>query len=122
MIKKTNQAVMHAYLKYLYTDEVDDLSPTLFLQLLELTQKYHDQRLTVICEFHLKKKYLNINSVAELYAKSIQFGAQKLKQYCVNFMVNNLTAVINSSSFAQLPDFAFKEIMLAASQSGLIQT
>ncbi|CAL1532706.1 unnamed protein product [Lymnaea stagnalis] len=109
-------AVYRAFLRYLYTDEVD-LTPDESIGLLDLSNAYCEALLKSKCEAIIRQG-ISVENVAMLYAAAIKFGAQQLEEFCFRFSLNHMTAVTQSEAFSKLDDAVLKEFIFKASQAG----
>ncbi|XP_015440435.1 PREDICTED: RCC1 and BTB domain-containing protein 1-like [Dufourea novaeangliae] len=109
-----------AFLKYLYTDEVD-LPPENALELLDLANAYFHDQLKRRCT-QIIKRGITVKNVLLLYSKAIKYKITNLEEYCFNFAVKYMTAVIQSSNFFEIDEFTTKTFILKASQAGAFKT
>ncbi|KAH3708324.1 RCC1 and BTB domain-containing protein 1-like isoform X2 [Dreissena polymorpha] len=108
--------VYKAFLKYLYTDQLD-LLPEDAIGLLDLANSY--------CEPHLKRKCeqiirhgISVHNVAMLYAAAIKYEAKELEDFCFRFSLNHMTAVTQTCAFEELDESILKEFIRKAGQAG----
>ncbi|KAK0066591.1 RCC1 and BTB domain-containing protein 1 [Biomphalaria pfeifferi] len=115
-ITQYSYPVYKAFLKYLYTDDVD-LSPDEAIGLLDLSNSYCEELLKMKCE-SLIRQSISVDNVAMLYAAAIKFGAQTLEDFCFRFSLNHMTAVTQSEAFNKLDESVVKEFIYKASLAG----
>jgi len=108
--------VYHAFLYYLYTDQVD-LDPDDAIGLLDLADNYCEVRLKELCEAIIMKG-VSIENVAMLLAASIKYNAKDLEDFCFRFALNHLTAVTQTEAFMNLEGDTVKHFIVKASKSG----
>ncbi|XP_059161859.1 RCC1 and BTB domain-containing protein 1-like [Physella acuta] len=108
--------VYKAFLKYLYTDDVD-LPPDEAIGLLDLSNAYCEELLKKKCEAIIRQG-ISVDNVAMLYAAAIKFGAQQLEDFCFRFSLNHMTLVTQSEAFGKLDDAIVKDFIFKASQAG----
>lgn len=108
--------VYRAFLRYLYTDEVD-LPPDESIGLLDLSNAYCEVLLKSKCEAIISQG-ISVENVAMLYAAAIKYGAQQLEDFCFRFSLNHMTAVTQSEAFNKLDDSVLKDFIFKASQAG----
>jgi len=105
------------YLKYLYTDKLEGVDPGLAVQILDLATGYRETRLVCLCE-HIIKSSINIYNAADLLALALRYNAIILKDYCMEFIMENLTGFISSPNFSKIPDSFLKEVLARAAAAG----
>ncbi|XP_065209049.1 RCC1 and BTB domain-containing protein 1-like [Planococcus citri] len=117
--------VYKAFLKYLYTDQMDDtLSFNEVIELLNLTNKYKLKSLAKRCVLLIQPN-ITIENVIFLY-ESVFVMREKtkmkddilnqLKESCVKFAANNLFAIGVSDEFAKLNEKISKKLVLDVSK------
>nr|XP_012222821.1 PREDICTED: RCC1 and BTB domain-containing protein 1-like isoform X1 [Linepithema humile] len=90
------------FLQYLYTGVIDIPSEKL-LEPYYLATNFDS---AIFKKNYLKiiKKKISISNVIYFYGEAILQKIMKLEEFCFKYAINNLTAVIKSESFAELPD------------------
>jgi RCC1 and BTB domain-containing protein len=108
--------VYHAFLQYLYTDEVN-VPPEEAIGLLDLANSYCECDLKQKCE-RLIRHGISIENVAMLYAAAIKFEAKSLEEYCFRFALVHLTAVVQTEAFNKLDELTTKNFIIKAALNG----
>ncbi|KAJ4745774.1 BTB/POZ and MATH domain-containing protein 4 [Rhynchospora pubera] len=115
VIEEMDPKVFKAMLHFIYKDELVDedvlaasssessIFETLAAKLLAASDKYHLDRLRLLCEAYLCKG-INVNSVSTTLALADQYHAMELKAVCLRFAAENLSAVIRSDGFEYLKE------------------
>ncbi|XP_005095208.2 RCC1 and BTB domain-containing protein 1 [Aplysia californica] len=119
-ISQYGYSVYHAFLRYLYTDEVD-LQPDEAIGLLDLSNAYCESQLKLKCEAIIRQG-IGVDNVAMLYAAAIKFGAQQLEEFCFRFCLAHMTAVTQTEAFIDLDEAVVKDFIRKAGQSGAFRT
>ncbi|KAK9296481.1 hypothetical protein QLX08_009530 [Tetragonisca angustula] len=109
-----------AFLKYLYTDEID-LPTETTLELLELANAYSENQLIRHC-IRIICKRITVQNVAFLYNTSIQYNAKELEECCLKFALNHMTTIIQTAAFAELDKNTMKTFIVKAAQAGAFKT
>lgn len=109
--------VYRAFLGYLYTDRVVDLTPEDAIGLLDLANAYCEQQLKCICESILSRS-VAVDNAAMLYAAAIKYEAAALQKFCFRFILNHLTAVTQTEAFMHLDEVVTKQLIKLAAQFG----
>ncbi|OQV12481.1 RCC1 and BTB domain-containing protein 1 [Hypsibius exemplaris] len=112
--------VYHAFLKYLYTEQVS-LNTEDALQLLELANAYCEENLTKDCT-RLIKQGINHENSAFIYDYALRFEAKDLEEYCYRYMLNHMTDITQSEGFMKLDESTIKAFIFKASQTGIFKT
>ncbi|GFO40077.1 rcc1 and BTB domain-containing protein 1 [Plakobranchus ocellatus] len=115
-ITQYSYKVYRAFLKFLYTDDVD-LEPEDAIGLLDLSNAYCEDILKLKCEAIIRQG-ISVENVAMLYAAAIKFGAQQLEEFCFRFALNHMTAVTQTEAFHKLDDQVLKDFIVKASLAG----
>ncbi|XP_065334917.1 RCC1 and BTB domain-containing protein 1-like [Cloeon dipterum] len=84
----------YAFLKYLYTDEVDFTSE-LALEVYAVAHLYQVTSLMEECE-KIMKSTISVQNAAAIYDKAILFEAEDLCGFCFNYCMEHLVEVVNS--------------------------
>jgi len=108
-ITQFSYAVYNSFLKYLYTDEVD-LPAEEALGLLELANAYCELELKSRCQ-QLIRQGANVDNIAALYAISLKYDTQELQDFCLQFSVHHLTAVVQTEAFTKLDESSLKQFI-----------
>ncbi|KAH9512730.1 RCC1 and BTB domain-containing protein 1 [Bulinus truncatus] len=119
-ITQYSYPVYKAFLKYLYTDDVD-LNADEALGLLDLSNAYCEELLKMKCEALIRQS-ISMENVAMLYAAAIKFGAQQLEDFCFRFSLNHMSAVTQSEAFNKLDESVVKNFIKKASEAGAFRT
>ncbi|KAL1140940.1 hypothetical protein AAG570_000868 [Ranatra chinensis] len=112
--------VYKAFLRYLYTDEVD-MAPEQALELMELASAYCEDTLKRLCE-RLIRKGIDVENAALLYSTAIGYRAKELEEFCFRFSLNHMTAVVQSKGFASLDATTVKNFIERAAKAGAFRT
>ncbi|RUS86421.1 hypothetical protein EGW08_005799, partial [Elysia chlorotica] len=115
-ITQYSYKVYRAFLKFLYTDDVD-LDPEDAIGLLDLSNAYCEDILKLKCEAIIRQG-ISVENVAMLYAAAIKFGAKQLEEFCFRFALNHMTAVTQTEALHELDDQVLKDFIVKASQAG----
>ncbi|KAL6424473.1 hypothetical protein ACFW04_009910 [Cataglyphis niger] len=116
---KFSYIVYKAFLKYLYTGKID-LPSKDALELMKLAHEYSEINLKKDCREIIKQEIRESN-VASYYNEVIECNDKELEEYCFQFILHNLTAVVLSDDFFKL-DVHIKHIMRIAAEKGLFKT
>jgi len=119
-IHQFSYSVYRAFLKYLYTDEVD-LPPEDAIGLLDLANSYCEQQLKRRCE-GLIRQGITVENVAMLYATAIKYQAEELEEFCFRFSLDHMTAVAQTEAFAKLDEQTLKEFVIKAAVHGAFKS
>ncbi|XP_065209056.1 RCC1 and BTB domain-containing protein 1-like [Planococcus citri] len=112
--------VYKAFLKYVYTDQMDDtLSFDELMDLLSLANKYNVKLLAERC-VSLVQRSITVENVVSLYERVIVMSnvtkmkdiLNQLKESCVKFCANNFFAIAVSDEFAKLNERMSKELVV----------
>ncbi|XP_023712816.2 RCC1 and BTB domain-containing protein 1 [Cryptotermes secundus] len=112
--------VYHAFLQYLYTDEVN-LPPESALELLDLANAYCEIPLKRRCE-QIIKHGITIENAAMLYSTAIAYEAKELEEYCFKFSLNHMTAIIQTEGFTSLEEPIVKDFIRKAAKFGAFKS
>ncbi|XP_015440518.1 PREDICTED: RCC1 and BTB domain-containing protein 1-like [Dufourea novaeangliae] len=108
--------VYRAFLRYLYTDEVD-LPAESALELLNLANVYSVDHLKRRC-IKIIEKGITVENVLVLCNKAIEYEITNIEEYCFNFAVKHMTAVIQSPKFSEINQSIVNTFMNKAAQAG----
>ncbi|XP_048835229.1 RCC1 and BTB domain-containing protein 1-like isoform X2 [Brienomyrus brachyistius] len=108
--------VYHAFLGFLYTDNVD-LSPEHAIGLLDLATSYCENRLKRLCQ-NIIKGGITAENAFILLSAAAKYEAQDLEEFCFKYCVNHLTQVTQTEAFWQIEGNLLKEFISKASQCG----
>ncbi|XP_065209052.1 RCC1 and BTB domain-containing protein 1-like [Planococcus citri] len=118
-IEEGDFKVYQAFLKYVYTDEIDDtLSFNEIIELLNLSNKYGMESLAERC-VSLIQTGITIGNVVSLYERVIEMSKvtklnnvfDQFKESCVKFAADNFFAMGISNEFAQLNEKLLRELI-----------
>ncbi|BES95734.1 Hypothetical protein chromosome condensation (RCC1) and BTB (POZ) domain containing protein [Nesidiocoris tenuis] len=112
--------VYRAFLRYLYTNQVD-LPPEQALELLDLANAYCEDSLKRLCE-KLMRQGIDVENAAVLYFNAITFHAKELEEFCFRFALNHMTDVVQSRGFASLDETTIKNFITKAAKAGAFKT
>ncbi|XP_061938416.1 RCC1 and BTB domain-containing protein 1 isoform X3 [Apis cerana] len=118
--RKFSYNVYKAFLRYLYTDELD-LHPENMQELLKLANTYSENQLKKQCIQRMKEG-ITVENVAFLYSIAIENNAKELEEYCFKFALNHMTAIVQTASFANLNENILKNFIIKAAQTGAFKT
>ncbi|XP_073971825.1 RCC1 and BTB domain-containing protein 1-like isoform X1 [Rhodnius prolixus] len=119
-IDQFSYAVYRAFLRYLYTDQID-LPPEQALELLVLANAYCEDTLKKLCE-KLMRDGIDVDNAAVLYFNAITFHAKELEEFCFRFALNHMTTVVQSKGFASLDETTVKNFITKAAKAGAFKT
>lgn len=119
-IEQFSYTVYRAFLRYLYTDQVD-LPPEQALELLDLANAYCEDTLKRLCE-RVMRQGIDVENAALLYYNAITFHAKELEEFCFRFSLNHMTAVVQSKGFASLDETTVKNFIFKAAKAGAFKT
>ena len=97
-ITDTDMQTFKVFLKYLYTDEVDNVDDKLIVNLLFLADKYLDSSLTFRCELKLLNIISSQNAVA-LLSTGLDYNLSTLKIETCKFIVKHFDEIKKSREF-----------------------
>ncbi|XP_076648701.1 RCC1 and BTB domain-containing protein 1-like isoform X2 [Halictus rubicundus] len=109
-----------AFLQYLYTDEID-VSAENFFELLKLANHYSVNQLKKYCTQSICK-HITVKNVISLYNTAITCNMKKLEDSCFKFILRNMTAVVQTPSFAELDGLVIKRFIIKAAEAGVFRT
>ncbi|XP_076242589.1 RCC1 and BTB domain-containing protein 1-like isoform X2 [Calliopsis andreniformis] len=109
--------VYKAFLKYLYTDEVD-LSVK---DVVELAHTYCENRLKRVC-IEIMKNNISAENVSILYTEAVKYNAKEFEEYCLNFTLKHMTKAILSPHFFELNRSLMKTVLIRAAEAGVFKT
>ncbi|XP_069687800.1 RCC1 and BTB domain-containing protein 1-like [Periplaneta americana] len=112
--------VYHAFLQYLYTDEVN-LPPESALELLDLANAYCEVQLKKRCE-QIIKQGITVENAAMLYSTAIEYEAKELEEFCFKFSLNHMTAIIQTEGFTSLDEQTVKDFIRKAAKFGAFKS
>ncbi|XP_028401889.1 RCC1 and BTB domain-containing protein 1-like [Dendronephthya gigantea] len=115
-ITSYSYSVFYAFLRYLYTDQVD-LAPEDAIGLLDLANAYCEPQLKRLSEMIIKNG-ITVQNAIMLLAAALKYDAEDLEEFCFKFCVNHMTAVTQTDAFQNLDENTLKDFILKASQWG----
>ncbi|KAM4700204.1 RCC1 and BTB domain-containing protein 1 [Discoglossus pictus] len=115
-IDQFSYPVYHAFLEYLYTDNVD-LPPEDAIGLLDLATSYCENRLKRLCQ-HIIKRGITVDNAFLLLSAAVRYDAEDLEEFCFRFCVNHLTDVTQTAAFWQMDGTLLKDFILKAGRNG----
>ena len=104
--------VYRAFLEYLYTNEIN-VPVEDALEFLDLTNAYSESQLQSRWIRSIKKD-ITVRNAIHLYNAAIQYNAKELEEYCFQFAVNHMTAVVRRPSFSKLDELTKKSFTIKA--------
>ncbi|XP_076757246.1 uncharacterized protein LOC143427199 [Xylocopa sonorina] len=110
----------NAFLKYLYTNEID-LPAENALELLDLANVYSEDQLRERC-VRMIKKGITVANVAFLYSTSIKYTDKASEECCFRFALNHMTAVTQTENFSKLNESTIKSFIIKAARAGAFKT
>lgn len=120
-ISQFSYPVYYAFLKYLYTDKLDDLSSEHVVALCELADAYCEAELKAHCE-RLMMHRVSVENVASLLAVASKYKTEVLEDHCFQFTLSHMTQVVLSEGFGQLDDSFSKSFIQKAAKQGVFKT
>ncbi|XP_046853542.1 RCC1 and BTB domain-containing protein 1-like isoform X2 [Xenia sp. Carnegie-2017] len=108
--------VFYAFLRYIYTDEVE-LPPEDAIGLLDLANAYCEVQLKRLSEIIIKNG-ITVQNAIMLLAAALKYDAEDLEEFCFKFCVNHMTAVTQTEAFQKLDENTLKDFILKASRWG----
>ncbi|XP_076669800.1 RCC1 and BTB domain-containing protein 1 isoform X2 [Andrena cerasifolii] len=112
--------VYRAFLKYLYTDQID-LPVEDADEFLNLTNAYCESKLRS-CWIRLIKKDVTVNNVIFLYSIAMRYNAKELEVYCILYALKHMTVVVNTPYFSELDQLTMKSFIIKAANAGAFKT
>ncbi|CAB3389018.1 Hypothetical predicted protein [Cloeon dipterum] len=119
IIEHHSYDVFYAFLRYLYTNEVDP-QPDFALELFALAHFYCMTDLQKEC-LKIIKRGVSVENAASIYDRAIQLAAEELQEFIFKFCMEHMDAVVNSDGFKLLKDDVMREIFLRAAQQGVFK-
>ncbi|KYQ51913.1 RCC1 and BTB domain-containing protein 1 [Trachymyrmex zeteki] len=113
---KPSYVIYKAFLKYLYTDIID-LPLEKASELLDLAEEYCESNLKQHC-IQLIKQGITVSNVAYFYRIAVKHNAKDLKDFCIKFAVDHLTAVTQTESFSKLDRITMKTFIIKIGKVG----
>lgn len=101
VLDDTSPEALRQFIKFLYTDNFDDVTYKTVSQLLPLAEKYNVKRLVVICCKHLLK-LVNIENVSEIAVLGHVYNADLLRQKATEYICQYPEAVMKTSGWQGL--------------------
>jgi RCC1 and BTB domain-containing protein len=120
-IQQFTYTVYHAFLKYLYTDSVDNLATEETTGLLALSDSYCEKQLKRVCE-RLLWQSLSVENATSLMTVADKYKAESLQEYCYKFAYQHMTQVALSGGFAELDGALAKQLTVKAAEMGIFKT
>ncbi|XP_031850186.2 RCC1 and BTB domain-containing protein 1-like isoform X1 [Nomia melanderi] len=110
--------VYRAFLKYLYTDEIDLSADeeTGVLELLELANRYCDIQLQKRC-IQIIKESITVFNVPVLYSIAKQYNFPELEEYCLKYAIDHMAVLIQASRFSELREDMMKTFLIKAAEA-----
>eukprot|EP00794_Sanderia_malayensis_P018345 gene18346-20188_t len=102
--------VYQAFLRYLYSDEVQ-IAPDDAIGLLDLAYVYCETNLKQKCQ-NLIKQSISVENCSSLMDAAIQYHVTDLENFCFSFMVSHLIAVTQTEAFKNLDGEIVKKLSL----------
>ncbi|XP_025261725.1 uncharacterized protein LOC105257722 isoform X2 [Camponotus floridanus] len=114
---KFSYVIYKAFLKYLYTGIID-LPAENVLELMELANMYCETNLIKDCS-QIIKKVITVSNVAFFFNKAIECNAKELEEFCFQFALRHMEAVVVSEEFIKL-DTSTKDNFMRRAAKGNI--
>ncbi|CAK9815305.1 RCC1 and BTB domain-containing protein 1 [Anthophora plagiata] len=112
--------VYKAFLKYLYTDEID-VSLINLLELFKLAIAYSENHLKKRC-VQMMKKHIALNNVLFLYNVAVENNIKELEEPCFKLALRHITAVVRTPEFLELNTNTLIAFITKAAQDGAFKT
>ncbi|XP_070148836.1 RCC1 and BTB domain-containing protein 1-like [Polyergus mexicanus] len=117
---KFSYIVYKAFLKYLYTGKID-LPSKNALELMKLADEYCETNLKEDCREIIKQEIKESN-IASYYNEVMGCNDKELEEYCFQFILHNLKAVVLSTDFHKLNTNIKDKVMRIAAEKDLFKT
>ncbi|KAG0179337.1 hypothetical protein DFQ29_002227 [Apophysomyces sp. BC1021] len=114
--------VVVAFLKYLYSDRIDDDENwEVICEVMVIANLYLLHRLKKICCDRLYHKHMSIESCGLIFEKAIMADEPGLKMLTLNFMFRNHGAVLKSNTLLQMPASVREEFLEAVPDEAVLE-
>ena len=104
---------VYELLRYLYTGELN-VGPEIALEVMKLSERYLLNRPKILCEM-IVMEAIDFENACDLLMEADRYGCEKLKKFCIEFVVKNDKEVVNTETFLSLPKEIMVQIMKAIS-------
>lgn len=102
--------IMEEFLRYLYTDKCD-INESNCVELLKVASYYKVDRLINMCELLIKEN-VSIEEAANILFIADRYGANQLKSFILEYIIDNLDEVMKTESYQQLDNDLINMILL----------
>ncbi|ORX55830.1 hypothetical protein DM01DRAFT_1335207 [Hesseltinella vesiculosa] len=114
--------VVLAFLKYLYSDQLDEMEPWhVVCELLLLSNMYLLHRLKKICCQRLYERHLTIESCIPIFEKAILVDETGLKMLLLDFMFKHYGALLKADVLSHLSPLARQEFISYIPDEAILQ-
>ena len=109
-VKDTTFDAFHAYLHYVYANDIDDVSGDTLIGLYELANLYCDEVLKEACEEAMANQITSENCL-RLYSVALQYERKNLEKVCLEFIAPRLKSeVVRTADYASFDADLFKDL------------
>ncbi|OAD53000.1 RCC1 and BTB domain-containing protein 1 [Eufriesea mexicana] len=109
-----------AFLKYLYTDEID-LDQDHMAELLKIAIAYSENELRKRCILNIQES-VTVKRALLVYNIAIEYNEPELEEYCFKYALNHMSAVVLTESFTKLNEHMMKSFIIKVAQAGAFRT
>jgi len=102
--------IMEEFLRYLYTDKCE-INEFNCVELLQVASYYKVDRLIALCEVVIKEN-VSIDEAANILFIADRYGANQLKSFILEYIIDNLDEVMKTESYQQLDNDLINMILL----------
>ncbi|XP_018353067.1 PREDICTED: RCC1 and BTB domain-containing protein 1-like [Trachymyrmex septentrionalis] len=95
---------VYAYLKYIYTGDINLVSLDKKFDLLIMAEKFKEIFLINSCYKKIKEEITKTNIIS-VYRTAQTYNNKIVQEYCFEFFIENTTHVINTDSFKELDEY-----------------
>ncbi|XP_033230657.1 speckle-type POZ protein-like isoform X3 [Belonocnema kinseyi] len=81
--------IVEKMLRYIYTDNIEDLNEADAQKLLAIANKYALKRLKIICMKEISKSVNNVSEALEAFSIADQYNVEEFEERVVQFMKDN---------------------------------
>lgn len=121
MVIQEHAQVIMAFLKFLYSDQLDDNEPwEVVCELLVMANIYLVHRLKKLCCQRLYERHMTVESCGRIFEKAIMTEEVGLQQSTLNFMFQNYGLVLKSNVLMDLPDTVRNEFLDAVPEGAVL--
>lgn len=121
-IQGVTYAAFYAFLKYLYTNELDEeLSPVVAIELKDLANSYCEKHLKGLCS-DIIERGIKVENAAQLLGLSIRYRDEKAQKLSTMFILNFFSDVLVTPGFKELESDVCYSLLLLARDKKLFKT